>query len=193
MQQSANNGGSNGLGIAGFVVSLLGLITGGCLSPIGFILSLIAVFREPRGFAIAGIVLGLLGLFGGVFVMLLVGVVGLAAFLALISLGGLAGGLNAYQDAQAVWPGFAESVRQNAELPESIAALGAFSEDTLTDHWGTPYEYERTSPSTATLSSAGPDKLPGTDDDIAVLIELTPDGALRIRTPDSTVDFSVTP
>ncbi len=52
---------SNGLGIAGFVVSLLGIPTCGMLSPIGALLSFIAVFKQPRGFAIAGLVIGALG------------------------------------------------------------------------------------------------------------------------------------
>ncbi len=53
---------SNGLGVAGFVVSLVGLVT--CLwiiCPIGLILSFIAMFRRPRGMAIAGFIIGLLG------------------------------------------------------------------------------------------------------------------------------------
>jgi Na+-driven multidrug efflux pump len=52
---------SNGLGIAGFVVSLVGLIPCGLLCPLGALLSLIAVFRQPRGFAIAGLIIGTLG------------------------------------------------------------------------------------------------------------------------------------
>ena len=53
---------SNGLGIAGFVVSLVGLVcTLGVLSPVGLLLSLLAVFKPPRGFAIAGVVVGVVG------------------------------------------------------------------------------------------------------------------------------------
>jgi molecular chaperone DnaK len=52
---------TNGLGIAGFVCSLVGLCAGGLLSPVGLILSLVALGREPRGFAIAGVILGALG------------------------------------------------------------------------------------------------------------------------------------
>lgn len=53
---------SNGLGIAGFVVSLCGLIlTCGCASPIGLVLSLVALRKEPRGLAIAGTVIGAIG------------------------------------------------------------------------------------------------------------------------------------
>ena len=48
----------NGLGIAGFIVSVVGVFTLGCLSPVGVLLSLIAAFRRPRGFASAGVVIG---------------------------------------------------------------------------------------------------------------------------------------
>ena len=52
---------SNGLGTAGFICSLIGFLTCGTLSPLGLLFSLIAVFKRPRGFAIAGLILGLLG------------------------------------------------------------------------------------------------------------------------------------
>src|SRR5215210_2130737 len=45
---------SNTLGIVGFVLAF-------CLPPIGLILSLAALARRPRGFAIAGVIIGLLG------------------------------------------------------------------------------------------------------------------------------------
>lgn len=57
----------NGLGTAGFILALLGLIF--CWVPIldwilwilGFIFSLIGVFRPKRGLAIAGLVISLIG------------------------------------------------------------------------------------------------------------------------------------
>jgi len=51
----------NGLGLASFIVSILGLISVGILSPVGAVMGLIAIRREPRGFAIAGLVIGLVG------------------------------------------------------------------------------------------------------------------------------------
>ncbi|MHC2067605.1 DUF4190 domain-containing protein [Bremerella sp. T1] len=56
---------SNGLGIAGFVLSLLGLITCGLFGPLGFLVSLFGLAYRPRGFAVAGLVLG--GLTTGIF------------------------------------------------------------------------------------------------------------------------------
>lgn len=63
IQQPAPPRQSNGLGTAGFVLALLGLIfcwvplVDGVLWLLGFIFSLIAIFRVPRGLAIAGLVL----------------------------------------------------------------------------------------------------------------------------------------
>mgnify|MGYP006422776783 FL=1 len=51
----------NGLGLASFIVSIIGLVSAGILSPVGAVMGLIAIRREPRGFAIAGLVIGLLG------------------------------------------------------------------------------------------------------------------------------------
>jgi len=53
---------TNGLGLAGFIVSITGLVlTCGILCPVGFVISLFALRREPRGFAIAGAVIGAVG------------------------------------------------------------------------------------------------------------------------------------
>ena len=59
---------SNGLGVAGFVLAMLGLLL--CWVPVldwilwvlGLIFSFIGVFKQPRGFAIAGLVISLIGL-----------------------------------------------------------------------------------------------------------------------------------
>ena len=64
----------NGLGVAGFVVALVGTVLswipfvnvfGVILCAVGLILSVIAVFKQPRGLAIAGIILAILG--GGLY------------------------------------------------------------------------------------------------------------------------------
>ncbi len=59
---------SNGLGITGFVLSLLALLLGWVpllgwiIWLLGLIFSLIGIFRKPRGLAIAGLLLSLLAL-----------------------------------------------------------------------------------------------------------------------------------
>ena len=45
---------TNGLAIVGFVLAIVGIFSSGILCPIGLIISLIALGREPKGFAIEG-------------------------------------------------------------------------------------------------------------------------------------------
>ena len=52
----------NGFGLAGFIVSIAGLFLCGIPSLIGMILSLIGLRKEPKGFAVAGTIIGLVGL-----------------------------------------------------------------------------------------------------------------------------------
>jgi len=67
------------LGLASFIVSLVGLASGGVLSIVGLILGAVAMRRTPRGFAVAGFIIGLVGtLFGCVFAALLIGAIGVA-------------------------------------------------------------------------------------------------------------------
>ncbi len=63
----------NRLGKAGFWTSLLGLFTCGLLSPIGLLMSFLALSRKPRGAAISGLVIGLIGTLWIGFVVTLVG------------------------------------------------------------------------------------------------------------------------
>ena len=52
---------SNSIGLAGFILSLVGFVTCGCLSPVGLFFSLIGMLSAPRGFAFVGTILGVLG------------------------------------------------------------------------------------------------------------------------------------
>lgn len=60
---------SNGMRIAGFVLALLAVFTGWIpvvgwiLWFLGLIFSFVGVFRNPKGFAIAGLAISLIGLF----------------------------------------------------------------------------------------------------------------------------------
>ncbi|MDR1340057.1 MAG: hypothetical protein LBK58_08415 [Prevotellaceae bacterium] len=70
---------SNGVGIAGFILALIGLIF--CWVPVidwilwilGAILSIVGCFREPRGLAIAGVVISFIG------IILIIAVIGALA------------------------------------------------------------------------------------------------------------------
>ena len=59
---------SNGVGIAGFVLALIAIflgwvpILGWILWLLGLILSFVGVFKQPRGLAIAGLVVSLIGI-----------------------------------------------------------------------------------------------------------------------------------
>ncbi len=55
--QSAGSG-TNGFGLAGFIISLVSVLTFFLLSPVGLILSIIGLRKAPRGLAIAGVVIG---------------------------------------------------------------------------------------------------------------------------------------
>ena len=59
---------SNGVGVAGFVLAIIALFLG-CIPVLGWILwflglllSFIGVFKEPRGLAIAGLIVSLIGI-----------------------------------------------------------------------------------------------------------------------------------
>lgn len=70
---------SNGLGTAGFISSLLGLllswvpVLGWILWLVGALLSLIGVFKSPRGLAITGLILSLITLGIGMLFIELIG------------------------------------------------------------------------------------------------------------------------
>ena len=78
-----NKGHSNGLGIAGFILALLALL--GSWVPVvnwilwflGALFSFIGVFKSPRGFAIAGLIISFIGVI--IIVALLGAIAGVAA------------------------------------------------------------------------------------------------------------------
>lgn len=75
---------SNGLGVAGFVTSLVSLfLSCGLLSPVSMLLSLIGLMKRPRGFAIAGSIISGLQL-------LIILAVGLGPILAVVGIGAAA-------------------------------------------------------------------------------------------------------
>ncbi len=79
---------NNPLGIAGFILSILAILLG-CVPVLGWILwilglvfSIIGVTKEPKGFAIAGLIISFIGL-----ILLIVFVAGLVGLSALASVG----------------------------------------------------------------------------------------------------------
>ena len=164
---------SNNLAIVGFIVSLVGLLgTGGLLCPIGLIISLIALGRPPRGFAIAGAILGFLGTCGGLLVFMLFG----AVILAMLGLG-MAAAFIAMNDPQRVeitmdMANIAQAVEKYRDInkvpPATLTDLH-LATDTLTDPWGKMYVYNFMDEKPGyDVQSDGPDGQPGTTDDIAL-------------------------
>jgi hypothetical protein len=61
----------NPFGLVGLILSALGMLSCGLLSPLGLLFSTIGLFRAPRGLAVLGVVLGILGS-GGLMALCLV-------------------------------------------------------------------------------------------------------------------------
>lgn len=160
-QPVAGSGTSNSLGTAGFVVSLIGLLSCGFLSPIGLLLSLIGLKRQPRGLATAGAVIGGIGSIGLV-VALVVG------FGAIASMMGFAVVMQKQVETHAALQQADVQIEQyRAEhenaLPETDEGQALIAE--CTDGWGNALKYERKGEE-FDLISAGPDGRFGTPDDV---------------------------
>jgi hypothetical protein len=160
--------GTNAMGVAGFVCSLVGLIfTLGILCPVGLILSLIGLGRKPRGFAVAGVVLGLIGTCGGLLLLL----VGGAAILAALGIAAATIALSEPEKMEITtdMANMALSIkayeRQNRSLPATLDELDV-RPTIRTDPWGNAYEYHLLDePPGFDLVSAGKDQTFGTIDD----------------------------
>jgi hypothetical protein len=153
---------TNGLGIAGFVVSLAGLVlTCGALSPIGLILSLFALLRRPRGFAVAGT---LVGLAGTVLIAVVIGVfaAGIAGAGKLAQEAGKGIGTHA-RVAEAV--SRIESHRAQNSAPPDDAAGQQLIVD-LVDGYNNGLHYKRLSETEYEVRSAGPNGVYHDGDDV---------------------------
>src|SRR5687768_15268077 len=151
---------TNGMGIAGFVTSLVGLLSCGFLSPIGLIFSLIGLTKRPRGLAIAGAVLGAVG---SVFLMLagfaiVMGVLGVSK--AAQTMAEMATAVSAGQRAHQV---IERHRTANGSLPADAQGTALIAAEK--DLWGTPLVYHRTG-DTYKIVSLGKDKTEGTADDM---------------------------
>ena len=155
---------SNGLGLAGFIVSLLGVFCV-CLSPIGLVLSLVGLSRRPRGFAIAGTVLGAIGLALGC---------GLGTYFA-ISFKDL---MPVISDGYVLTGQIEEYKRAHGgAAPTDLTQVPGIPSRGLSDPWGHPYHYTLSDEGRKLeLVSDGPDGQADTADDVHVTID---NGSLR--------------
>lgn len=114
-------GGSNVLGIVGFILSF-------CLSPIGLLVSLFALMKPPRGFAIAGVVVGLIG----------TALWGLFGFGLVAGWSYIKAAFEGVQDYSKLNEAIVLYHRDNGSYPVSLDVLN-LGTDVTTDPWGTPY------------------------------------------------------
>lgn len=155
---------TNGLGIAGFVTSLVGLLSCGFISPIGLILSLVALTKPPRGFAIAGAVIGVIGsaflaLMGFGIVMALMGV-GVAAK----AVADYGAAFSSARSAYVEITGQGSTGSAGGTTQPTSATAGRIAAK-YTDPWGTTFQ-ATVSGDSVTVISAGRDKQFGTKDDL---------------------------
>jgi hypothetical protein len=137
--------GSNPLGIVGFILAF-------CISPLGLLLSLIALAWRPRGFAVAGVIIGLIG-------SVIWGVFGTSAWIARHGFF-LA---TEYVEVRSAVERY--SAAHNGELPADLATAGVVG-DAAKDPWGKEYRFEVAADGKSwTLTSASYDGRFGTADD----------------------------
>ncbi len=166
-QELARETTSNGLGIAGFVVSLVGFL-GGCfggalLSPVGLVLSGVAMRRRPKGFAIAGLVLGILGSLWLVIALVLgtlvVGGLGLASFAVLSQ-------IRIVERFEDVDRAIQDYKRDVGYLPIALSNLETQYPNRITPVLIKDMDYRATSLTSYTLILPGEDNKLGTADDV---------------------------
>ncbi|MBL0928419.1 MAG: DUF4190 domain-containing protein, partial [Phycisphaerales bacterium] len=149
---SAPPAGRNVLGIVGFILAFI-------IPPLGLILSLIALFSRPRGFAIAGAVVGAImstlcgGCIGGVVVLWPV----------------IGKGVAAVTNVERIVTAAEEfSTSHSGRYPADEKELG-FPTGLPEDPWGTPMRYEPADDGKSfTIRLAGPDRTLNTSDDTVI-------------------------
>jgi hypothetical protein len=163
----------NRLGTFGFFVAFIGLfIPTGLVAMLGFILSLAAIGRSPRGFATAGVIFGLIGSLFWLLMMAIFVVVG--AIGAVIGMVGAAGAFVMTQPEIVEVTSDMANVAISAAVYEEDEGRPATSIDDLgltvaarIDPWGNGYRFERVDDDPGfDITSAGVDGAFGTDDDI---------------------------
>ncbi len=151
----------NYLGLTGFIVSVIALVfTLGFLSPLGLLISLAGLFSRPRGYALAGVILGFLGsllivLFAVVFLM--VAAVGSSA---IVQIGEMATNVNKMVEAKAKIEDFRG---KNERLPDGVEGNKIVAE--FKDSKGNSLRYDLTEGG-YNLRSAGADGKFETPDDL---------------------------
>jgi hypothetical protein len=158
---------TNGLGIAGFIVSLAAIVfSAGLLSPIGLVLSFFGLFKRPRGLALAGFIIGLIGS-AWLIAVLLIGVAAVAA----VGVGAVVAAPHIEVAAEqqrlvSRLEAYMADPQGNRSPPFALSQLG-LGDGAITDPWDKPYRYLISADGTTiTIHSDGPDGIYDTDDDV---------------------------
>ncbi len=163
---------TNGMGLAGFIVSLVGLFTGGCLSPIGLVLSIVGLLKEPRGFAVAGLVISLLAVLGWVVGFIFLGVGAIAVVLGTLGLTALMG--EAQVEFETIEAALQERYAEVGAYPSDLDGLG-LAPEVLRNADDVPYQYTALATGFE-LRDAGNDGVAGTADDTVLTYMRLPGG-----------------
>jgi len=209
MRDLTKSPGTNGLGVAGLVVSILGVLTLGLLSVFGLALSLIALRREPRTAATIGAILGAVGLLA--FTATLAFVLG-SALPNLAKAREVAMRVQATSEMVAVQQAIHNDVAKQEPSADGIDGavvqrfttpgtdeLAATAANRLgvssVDPWANPFRItlSSTDPASLIVRSDGPDGVPETTDDIVVPDEggiVDPDEPKSLPNGTTTVERS---
>lgn len=163
----------NTLGVFAFFIALLGLfIPTGIVAMLGLILSLAAIGRSPRGFATAGVILGLLGTIGWLAIMAIAVIAGAVAAIgiAVVAAGAFVltqpETVELTSDMINVAIAVQDYERQHDEVPTDMAVLALGVASTI-DPWGGGYRLVRVDEDPGfDIVSRGPDGSFETDDDV---------------------------
>ena len=149
------------LGVTGMIVSVLGLLTFGFLSPLGVLLSALGMNSPPRGRAVVGLLLGLLG----TWVLYWYGYDRVVNWFTADSSVNIQQIEQTRSSIRRVYEQIVVFRRTNNDLPgvdEAAAYLDEFP-----DAWDRRLRYTLASDDTFTISSAGRDGEFRTDDDVS--------------------------
>ena len=146
--------GANVAGIIGFILSLIGccaVVT----APIGAIVSLFGLKHPRKGFAIAGLILGLIGCLWLI-----------PLTMALMGAGDIGKSIRTGFDMAYIITEIHEQYAPTGAMPTTEEGTAFL--DGKADRWGTPYRYEQIAEDSFSITSAGPDMRFDTMDDIEV-------------------------
>jgi len=159
---------SNGLGLAGFIISLVGWVSCGILCPIGLILSLLGLAKQPRGFALAGVILGGLGCIWGIIAFFFGGLALLLGCGGVVC-GGVAPHVVTHVRMNMLDDDIEKFQDRNGRMPNSVdeaVSSRRHSRGEGADAWGHPFHLEVESEGNFTIVSDGPDGIAGNGDDL---------------------------